>query len=230
MQYSINDIYPCVQGEGSMQGVSMILIRFQGCGVGCAFCDTKETWDLDKNFEVEDIQLALVNKWYWLKMSTAEILDFCDSINPNKKIKWLMFSGGEPADYQLSDIASKAKARGYKTQIETSGTALGHLKQSSMAYVRVVDHICCSPKYKMKKPILEPAIKTAHELKFVVGSEKDIIEIKELLTRYKINTEQVRISLQPLSASKLATKIAYKHAIENGWHLSLQTHKWILEK
>jgi 6-pyruvoyltetrahydropterin/6-carboxytetrahydropterin synthase len=41
--YVVNDIYTCIQGEGVQTGVAMVLLRLQGCAVGCPWCDTKET-------------------------------------------------------------------------------------------------------------------------------------------------------------------------------------------
>ena len=33
----ISDIYPAIQGEGVKTGVPMVILRLQGCKVGCAF-------------------------------------------------------------------------------------------------------------------------------------------------------------------------------------------------
>ncbi len=45
MQYPINEMFQTLQGEGCFTGVPAIFIRLQGCPVGCAWCDTKHTWD-----------------------------------------------------------------------------------------------------------------------------------------------------------------------------------------
>lgn len=45
MQYPINEMFQTLQGEGYFTGVPAIFIRLQGCPVGCAWCDTKHTWD-----------------------------------------------------------------------------------------------------------------------------------------------------------------------------------------
>lgn len=38
--YRVNDIYTTVQGEGCQTETAMVLLRLQGCGVGCPWCDT----------------------------------------------------------------------------------------------------------------------------------------------------------------------------------------------
>ncbi|STM07827.1 7-carboxy-7-deazaguanine synthase; queosine biosynthesis [Escherichia coli] len=45
MQYPINEMFQTLQGEGYFTGVPAIFIRLQGCPVGCAWCDTKHTWE-----------------------------------------------------------------------------------------------------------------------------------------------------------------------------------------
>ena len=47
MQYPINEIFYSLQGEANFAGLPSVFIRMQGCAVGCAFCDTKHTWELN---------------------------------------------------------------------------------------------------------------------------------------------------------------------------------------
>ncbi len=52
MQYPINEMFQTLQGEGYFTGVPAIFIRLQGCPVGCAWCDTKHTWEKLEDREV----------------------------------------------------------------------------------------------------------------------------------------------------------------------------------
>ena len=54
MQYPINEMFQTLQGEGYFTGVPAIFIRLQGCPVGCAWCDTKHTWE-----KLEDREVSL---------------------------------------------------------------------------------------------------------------------------------------------------------------------------
>ena len=49
----INNIFTTIQGEGEQTGLPIVMLRLQGCGVGCVFCDTKETWKLKPEDELE---------------------------------------------------------------------------------------------------------------------------------------------------------------------------------
>ena len=51
--YKINEVFESLQGEGAHTGVPSIFIRLQGCPVGCPWCDTKHTWEIDLNLKVE---------------------------------------------------------------------------------------------------------------------------------------------------------------------------------
>ncbi len=56
MQYPINEMFQTLQGEGYFTGVPAIFIRLQGCPVGCAWCDTKHTWEKLEDREVSPFQ------------------------------------------------------------------------------------------------------------------------------------------------------------------------------
>src|SRR6267143_81499 len=41
----IAETFYSIQGEGATAGLPAIFVRLQGCTVGCAWCDTKYSWD-----------------------------------------------------------------------------------------------------------------------------------------------------------------------------------------
>ncbi|MGY8878270.1 MAG: 7-carboxy-7-deazaguanine synthase QueE, partial [Pseudoalteromonas sp.] len=50
--YKINEVFETIQGEASFTGTPSIFLRLQGCPVGCSWCDTKQTWDVDNVYKV----------------------------------------------------------------------------------------------------------------------------------------------------------------------------------
>ncbi len=99
--YPVMEQFLTVQGEGAHTGKSAWFIRLGGCDVGCAWCDVKESWDVEAHpkFSCED----LVEK---AKDSGAPIC---------------VVTGGEPAMHNLVPLTQGLQEAGIKTHIETSG-------------------------------------------------------------------------------------------------------------
>jgi len=221
----VNDIYATVQGEGVQTGVPMVVLRLHGCGVGCPWCDTKETWAIDPSQEegVADLDLSPIlgaNPRY-AQMSGTEIAAYMRRQFP--QMQWVLVTGGEPADQDLRGLAVALHDAGYRVALETSGTASGHI------YARF-DWVCVSPKIDMPggRQVLGPALAVADEIKHVVGIQKDIDRLDALLKEHAILLkEKVQICLQPISQSPKATKLCLETVQARGWRLSIQTHKYL---
>ncbi|MCM1356204.1 MAG: 7-carboxy-7-deazaguanine synthase QueE [Staphylococcus sp.] len=98
MNYSVNEIFYSLQGEGYFTGTPAVFLRFSGCNLRCGFCDTRHEEHTP--------------------MSAAEIIAAL-SAYPSRH---LIITGGEPSlqlDQVLVDMLHDA---GYFIQIETNGT------------------------------------------------------------------------------------------------------------
>lgn len=219
MKYRVNDMYTCIQGEGCLTGMAMILLRLQGCGVGCPWCDTKETWGSDKTNQVYSFLDMLGQSSKWMELHQSEIVYYIRQNYPGPK--WILLTGGEPAEQELKQLCDALHDAGYKVALETSGTATGHLSSS-------IDWICVSPKIDMPggKLIIPEAVAVADELKAIIGKKSDLEKLSVLMTQVKLKPE-CQICLQPVSQSEKATKLAIDTVQANGWRLSVQTHKYL---
>lgn len=226
MKYRVNDIYPSIQGEGVMTGTPMIFIRLNGCGVGCPWCDTKETWDCLETGKVSRLDEAFGKNGNWCEADENSIADAVVKIaewtsKRGNPISWALITGGEPAEQDLRDLAFILRLRGFAVGLETSGTALGHVGAK-------FDHITASPKLGMKKPVLKTAVAPADELKFVVGKESDLEAIDNFLGFLGADTFAGKtISLQPVSMNQKATELCVKACLERNWNLSAQVHQLV---
>lgn len=220
--YAVNNIYACIQGEGVYTGVPMVLLRLQGCGVGCPFCDTKETWAKDFEMQVQTINDAVTEPHWWVDAAPSEIAHHIATTYPT--IKWVMLTGGEPAEQDLEALINAIHDTGRKIAMETSGTADGHLWGKARP-----DWVCVSPKIGMPggKKILPHVIQGADEIKMVVGKTADIEKLQELIKSCQVDTRQTVICLQPMSTSNRATELCIRTVQENGWRLSIQVHKYL---
>ncbi len=106
-----------IQGEGFHTGKAAYFIRIGGCDIGCSWCDTKVSWNLDVH------TLA----------STDDIIDAAY----NSEAKSIVVTGGEPTSYDLAYLCKKAKEKKLQTFIETSG---------AYKLTGEWDWICLSPK------------------------------------------------------------------------------------
>lgn len=112
-----------LQGEGYNTGKAAYFIRIGGCDVGCAWCDSKLSWDpaVFPPVPVDDI-VVRANAF------------------PAKAV---VVTGGEPSLYPLDYLCSGLKKCNIQTFVETSGayTLTGQW-----------DWICLSPK-KQQPPV-----------------------------------------------------------------------------
>jgi 7-carboxy-7-deazaguanine synthase len=216
MIYKVNDLYACIQGEGAQTGVPMVMIRLQGCPVGCPFCDTKETWDTDVADQTIELSDALgVNK-RWTAMTAGAIANAANRLiggnNP-----WALISGGEPLLQNCDELTDRLRNLNFRTALETSGTA-----DVSGRW----DWLTVSPKVGMPggRVVLKATTERANEIKWVVGKQEDLDALDAFLDAYP---HPSTISLQPMSLNAKATQLCVARCIARSWRLSVQTHKVI---
>ncbi len=198
----VNTIYPTIQGEGRLAGVPMVLIRLQGCSVGCTFCDTKETWD----------------PVTWDDMSPEDLA--ATILKDYPRFEWIMLTGGEPLEQEIAPLVRALQGKGFRVCLETSGTVLGDLDRIT------VDWVSVSPKFH--KELDHRVLGLADEIKTVIGRQQDIDDMKDLIGELGVDTTGVIISLQPMSQGKKAIRICVEAVLANPeWRLSLQMHKYI---
>lgn len=98
--YRVNEIFHSLQGEGFHTGTASVFVRFSGCNLRCAFCDTQHEAGTP--------------------MSLQQIID---EVNRYRSAPLLVLTGGEPSlwiDEQLIDALKTFT--GKRIAIETNGT------------------------------------------------------------------------------------------------------------
>ena len=219
VKYKINELFETIQGEGAFTGQPSIFIRFQGCPVACSWCDTKHTWDINLEDEV-NAQAMLTKKEESQSWSALTVTDVLAVIaEQGYQAKHIVITGGEPAMVDLLPLCDALEQQGLSCQLETSGTF--EIQVSDKCWVTV------SPKVNMKGgyKILNSAMLRANEIKHPVATEQHVDDLKALLIEHKITDTQVY--LQPISQKERATALAIKTCIENNWRLSVQVHKYL---
>jgi 7-carboxy-7-deazaguanine synthase len=217
--YKINEIFETLQGEATFTGTPSIFVRLQGCPVGCSWCDTKHTWeiDLDLNVDLAKTVEKPSDSPTWAQCEVAQLLA-CFS-ERGYQSKHIVITGGEPCMYDLNPMCNALHQHGYSTQIETSGTF----------EVLVPDEtwVTVSPKINMKGgyKMLASALHRANEIKHPIAMERHVEELVALLAEHEV--ENKLIYLQPISQKAKATKLAIEVCKQKNWRLSVQLHKYL---
>ncbi len=214
----VNEIFVSIQGEATFTGTPATFIRLQGCPVGCGWCDTKHTW-VEEQSNATSIPIMLEKTEdapTFARMSAYEIEDAMLNLNSPKHV---VITGGEPAIHDLRPLTERLDRHGYRVQIETSGHYLPRVSPKTF--------ITCSPKMNMPGGSASPEyVRLADEIKWPVGKQKDIDNLRNMLS-FLPSSDDRAVWLQPLSTSKKATELCVRAAIDNGWRVSIQTHKYM---
>jgi len=184
-----------IQGEGFHQGKAAYFIRLAGCDVGCVWCDVKDSWDVTKH----------------------PVLNMDDLILNIEKTpaKLIVITGGEPLMHDLTYLTLALKAKGFQTNIETSG---------SSPLSGTWDWICLSPK-KFKAPLPE-ILPVANELKVVIFNKSDFDWAEKYAA---LVSPSCKLYLQPeWDKAPIVTPMIIEYVKAHPkWELSLQIHKYI---
>jgi 7-carboxy-7-deazaguanine synthase len=171
----IAEIFHSIQGEGLLSGVPSVFVRTSGCNLRCSWCDTPyASW----NPEGEEMQLGA-------------ILDRVKSY----ECRHVVLTGGEPMIASgIHELAEALRTEGMHITIETAAT----IPPDGMSF----DLGSLSPKLSNSTPdiIQAGAWRMRHEatrlkpkvirqwleagpcqIKFVVSTAGDLLEIEELL-------------------------------------------------
>jgi len=151
-QYTVNEIFYSLQGEGVRTGTPNVFVRFAGCNMRCAVepgdkspggfdCDTE--FMSGRKMTPEELACAM-----------CDVASTAARHHPNGA--WCILTGGEPGLQVDVDLIGYLQDHNWKIAIETNG---------SIALPCGLDWITVSPK------VAEHCIKqtTANEVKYVRG-------------------------------------------------------------
>lgn len=110
----INAIYRATEGEGVHLGRSQVFVRFQGCTIGCANCDSKDTWDFTDGSE----------------MTLEEVLAEVHREGLDGKIRRVSITGGDPLHPKhvpfVLGLVKALKKSSYEVVLEAAGVRVVH--------------------------------------------------------------------------------------------------------
>ncbi len=217
------ELYKSVQGESSFTGLPCIFVRFAGCNLRCAWCDSEYTFSGGKPF------------------TQAEVIAQVEALMPCKLVE---FTGGEPLlqARELLPLMDALLERGYTLMMETSGER--PLELVPAAVHKIVDVKCpgagsAANSFRMENLA---TLTKRDEVKFVLSSRADYDFAVAFLREHKLRAKGYGVLLSPafqknpspLRTAENATldpRLLVEWMLADGIdaRLSLQIHKFIWE-
>jgi 7-carboxy-7-deazaguanine synthase len=217
------ELYKSVQGESSFAGLPCIFVRFAGCNLRCAWCDSEYTFTGGKPFMQE------------------QVLEQIAALEPCKLVE---FTGGEPMLHakELLPLMDELLGRGYTLMIETSGER--PLKDVPNAVHKIVDVKCpgagsAANSFRMENL---DALTKNDEVKFVLTDRADYEFARSFIAEHDLQSKAGGMLLSPafskapspfrtVENATLDPRVLVEWMMEDGIdaRLSLQIHKFIWE-
>jgi 7-carboxy-7-deazaguanine synthase len=152
----VSEVFASIQGEGPSVGTPSAFVRLQGCTVGCAWCDTKYSWDRGGGRETSlDAVLAEVGA---SGLGNAVV------------------TGGEPLEHPaFAPLIVALKQSAYRIEVETAGTELPPPVAVDQRNVSLkLAHSGVAEARRLREPAIVCFWDLGAWFKFVVATEGDL--------------------------------------------------------
>lgn len=172
-KYKIVEIFRSIDGEGKYTGLPATFIRLFGCNLHCMYsengCDTP---------------YSLTGSDY-TEMTIDEILNKLNEL----QVKHITLTGGEPLIHNnINDLLNTLINNNYIINVETNGTMIPPVRHDNIFYTMDFKTYTSKMSDKMNYDALNSLTKD-DVLKFVVGTEEDMIQAKEVLQKLQTKAQ-----------------------------------------
>lgn len=203
-----------IDGEGPTAGELAVFVRFTGCNLRCAWCDTVYSFDTVAE-----------------TLTPQEVYEYITS----QRVRNVTLTGGEPLmQPQIGELLELLNNDSDLTvHIETNGAVdASSFKEKYENISFVFDYKL--PASGMTDRMCENNLYLADKndvYKFVVGSRADLETAYDVITKYNL-IESTRVYLSPVLGAIEPVDIVefMKDKNLNGVRLQLQLHKFIWDK
>lgn len=229
--FLINEIYPCLQGEGVNLGKPSLLVRFQICNLRCTWCDTPYTHTFKSDpVEKENPQ----SKQKFVRHTLESLVEIIKSHNINH----LILSGGEPTLQNLG-LFMRNLGKNFTAEVESNGTRIPHLQIPN--FLEQDYHLMqwnISPKFSNAGEEIIPEalnhwsqLAATHEdvyFKFVVRKQfvnEDMQEILDIVQSYKISCDRVLLMAEGIHLESQVSNIwLHDECLKYGFRYTPRLH------
>lgn len=195
----ITEIFASISGEGTRQGAPAVFVRFAGCNLRCAWCDTGYSFETGTTMDMDAV--------------FAEVARY--------GIPFVVITGGEPLlqEEELVPLLKALKGAGYDIEIETNGTlAVGAVQ----AYATICMDMKCPSSGMSSDPALLATLRPCDMVKFVVAGRADCAFAEEILASRPTAAEAV---ISPVWGADYGEIVAFLMERQPPARLQVQLHK-----
>ncbi len=209
--YRVNDIFYSLQGEGHNTGRAAAFVRFAGCNLRCAFCDT--SFDSFTEMSGEDIVAAI----------------------DGYGCRFVVLTGGEPTLQVDEDFVDLLHSHGFEVAMESNGTRPAPRNLDWLTVSPKSLPPTSSGQSGGCAPLFAGWQQQVNELKIVFTDEVSLLQITSAigLPLQPKEDGEIFFYLQPCDTgdahrNALITSACVTYIKQHPhWRLSLQTHKLI---
>lgn len=220
----VSEIFYSIDGEGSRTGLPVIFIRLFGCNLNCTYCDTRYACRED----VAD-DLGIIG---YDNMEFSRILYNIERFEPCRRIT---LTGGEPLIHRnANELIAFLRERRYEVNIETNGSialrdvVLYQNERPGTDYFFTMDwKSFSSGEAGRMLPDNLDVLRSSDVIKFVVGNQADLEQMKEIVL--KIQNVPAQIYVSPVWG-KIEPKEIVEYILKEGLvdvRVQVQLHKII---
>ncbi|MCB1063182.1 MAG: 7-carboxy-7-deazaguanine synthase QueE [Verrucomicrobiae bacterium] len=231
------EIFFTIQGEGRNAGLPSVFIRSSLCNLHCRWCDTDYTW----NWEGTPFHHDREGESGYAKYRQEEQIVECSIEEVAEQAAAsgcanFVFTGGEPLLHESDWVALMVELQqrlgdACHFEIETNGTRLPGRK-----LLELVDQLNVSPKLansgmkreqRIREDVLRNLTRTGlADFKFVVDSEEDLSEVKELVDLAEVAPHRVFLMPKGITVAQLDDRAAWlvRECQANGFRFSDRLH------
>ena len=216
MKYS--EIFYSIQGEGQLVGLPSVFFRTSYCNLRCIWCDTPYTsWQPeDKDISVEDAVTAI------LAYNCPQVV----------------ITGGAPfmQAKELTRLCQQLGQQGQHITIETNGTLFQQVEADLLSISPKLansnpatsnHHFQPHQRLRINQPVLRQFLDYYNcQLKFVVETEPDLVEIQQLQQEMQIPSSTIVLMPQGISRDQIQDKQNWMVEIckQHGYRYSPRLH------
>lgn len=177
--FHVTEIFDSIDGEGKRTGYMAVFLRLAGCNLRCSYCDTAYSLTLEDTAEAltEEEVLSRIRAYPWKRVT---------------------MTGGEPMLHPLHHLCEVLGEEGYGINIETNG-AVPLWRERPEGVFYTMDFKCSGSGMKSYMNLDNFKLLTGKDvLKFVVSSEEDLHEMKEIVNHHFSSAHHPEFFVSPV--------------------------------